>query len=168
MLLCVAPLVGFASSDFESSLREADRLRSADSARFAALIDKLEATQQKASLGQRQRLQYLRAYHMVVYGNALDAGIKRAEALFRDAKDLDLKFRAGSLVVNGFAINRNFTEGLRYLNQTLAMRHDVKDKDIRHDGVNVAAALYNQLGQYKLGLKYTEETLSGNPNPRAR
>src|SRR3546814_1487447 len=108
------------------------------------------------------------AFGKVVYDNATQAGIEQAEALFRNADDPDLKFRAGSLVANSLAINRNFTEALRYLNQTLPVRGSVKDGNIRDDGVNTAATLYNQLGQYQLGLSYAMETLSGDPAPRAR
>ena len=103
----------------------------------------------------------------MVYRNQVERGIAQAKAVFRQAKDVDLKFRAGSLLVNSYAINRDFTEGLRYLNQTLPMRHRVRDKDIRHDGIDSAAALYNQLGQYQLGLRYARETLADQPNPRA-
>jgi diguanylate cyclase (GGDEF)-like protein len=167
VLLLIVPTAGM-PADYESLLREADKVRSSEPKRFLELVRLMKERRQEADLGQRQRLQYLDAYRLVLYANSVDAGIKQAKVLFREAKDPDLKFRAGSFVVNSLAINRNFTEGLRFLNQTLAMRHDVKDQDIRHDGVNVAAALYNQLGQYKLGLVYAEETLSRNPNPRSR
>src|SRR3546814_12996895 len=85
-----------------------------------------------------------------------------------NADDPAHKYRAGSLVANSLAINRNFTEALRYRNQTLPVRGSVKDGNIRDDGVNTAATLYNQLGQYQLGLSYAMETLSGDPAPRAR
>src|SRR3546814_11373634 len=71
-------------------------------------------------------------------------------------------------MANSLAINRNFTEALRYLNQTLPVRGSVKDGNIRDDGLNTAATLYNQLGQYQLGLSYAMEMLSGDPAPRAR
>jgi diguanylate cyclase (GGDEF)-like protein len=166
-LLLVAPAMG-AGSDYATLLREADRVRSSDPVRFGELVGILESRSDEASEAQRQQLQYLTAYRMILHGNAMDAGIAKAERLFEEAADSDLKFRAGSLVVNVLGVNRRFTEGLRYLTQTLAMRNAVKDKDIRHDGINVAAVLYNQLGQYKLGLEYAEETLADSPNPRAK
>ena len=156
------------ASDFESALREADRVRSSEPARFIELLDDLDGRQSEADEGQRQRLAYLDAFRKIVYDNTVQSGIEQAEALFRNAKDPDLKFRAGSLAANSLAINRNFTEALRYLNQTLPVRGSVKDKNIRDDGVNTAATLYNQLGQYQLGLVYAVETLSGDPAARAR
>lgn len=168
LALLAAATAGAPASDFGTLLREADSIRSAQPARFSALLSRLEARVDEASDIERQRLRYLEAYRLIVYGNEVEAGIAKAELLFAEATEPDLRFRAGSLVVNGLAINRRFTEGLRYLTRTLALRGRVRDTDIRHDGINAAAAIYNQLGQYALGLKYAEETLADSPNPRAR
>ena len=148
-------------------LAEADALRSADRVRFEQLLEQLYARRDSLRLAERQQLQYLRAYWLVVFGRDVTAGIARAQTLFHEAEDPDLRFRAGSLVANSFAINRDFAEGLRFLERTLPVRHDVRDRDIRHDGTNVAAALYNQLGQYTLARSYAEETLADAPAPRA-
>ncbi len=166
-LACVAPALA-ASASYEQRLAEADALRSADPQRFAILLDGLDVDAARSSAGQRQHLQYLRAYQSVVHRNHVDQGVAQAKVLFKQASIIDLRYRAGSLIANSYAINRNFSEGLRYLNQTLPMRKRVLDKDIRHDGIDAAAALYNQLGQYQLGLRYARETLADDPNARAR
>lgn len=155
------------AASFEETLAEADRIRSADPERFGTLLAQLDLAQAQASRVQQERLRYLKAYESIVYRNEFDEGIQQATALFRDTRDLDLKFRAGSLAANSYAVKRNFTEGLRLLNQTLSMRQRVRDSGIRNDGVNAAAMLYNQLGQYRLGLQYAQETLSGDPGARA-
>src|SRR3546814_20283993 len=97
--------------------------------------------------GQRERLVYRHAIRKVVYDNATQAGIEQAEALFRNADDPDLKFRAGQLVANSLAINRNFTEALRYLNQTLPVRGSATDGNNSADGVTRPATFYNNNGQ---------------------
>src|SRR3546814_15055519 len=88
------------ASDFESALREADRVRSSEPARFLELLDELDGRQSEADEGQRQRLAYLEAFRKVVYDNATYAGNEQAEALFRNADDTDLTFRAGFPVAN--------------------------------------------------------------------
>lgn len=168
VVLSCAASVAVASASFEQRLVEANALRSVDRARFTTLLDELDAQSGDATALQRQRLQYLRAYQSVVHRNQVDVGIAQAKVLFDEVVHPDLKFRAGSLLVNSHALSRNFSEGLRYLNQTLPLRRRVQDKDIRHDGIDSAAALYNQLGQYQLGLQYAQETLADSPNPRAR
>src|SRR3546814_4681604 len=65
------------ASDFESALREADRVRSSEPARFLELLDELDGRQSEADEGQRQRLAYLDAFRKVVYDNATQAGIEQ-------------------------------------------------------------------------------------------
>src|SRR3546814_18778709 len=58
------------ASDFESALREADRVRRSEPARFLELLDELDGRQSEADEGQRQRLAYLDAFRKVVSDNA--------------------------------------------------------------------------------------------------
>lgn len=167
-LLGAGPLAAAPTADFETTLRAADRARSADVGTFQTLLAELDARRSEADRLQREKLRYLQAYSLLAYGRNAAGAIDEASALFAATDSTDLKFRAGSLVVNSHAMTRNFGEGLRYLDQTLPLRFRVVDKDIRHDGINTAAILYNQLGQYRLGLHHAEETLSDAPNPRAR
>jgi len=164
--LCSAA-AGATPDPFELSLQEADRIRSAAPERFESSIRALEARHAEASPQQRQRLRYLRVYATVLYGNNLDAGIAAAKELFNEATDFDLRFRTGSLIANLYTVKRDFGEGLRYLDLTLASRDRVRDDDIRHDGMNTAAGLYNELGQYRLALEHATETLADEPGPRA-
>jgi diguanylate cyclase len=166
LLTVVCPLAS--ASEFGSMLDEADRVRSADAARFGQLIDALGRRRNEANEAELQRLRYLSAYRKILYQNAVEAGIADARALFDETEDHELKFRAGSLAANSLAINRDFTEALRMLAQTLPMRAQVSDRTIVDDGTVAAAAVYNQLGQYAVGLKYADETLAGSPAPRAQ
>lgn len=168
LLLClVAGGVAAGGSEYAALLAEADALRSSQPARLGKLLDILEGRAEEGGRAEQERVRYLRAYWQVVYGGDIDGGILAAKSLFEEADDSDLRFRAGSLVVNSYAINRNFTEGLRFLNKTLPLRHGVRDKDIRHDGTNVAAVIHNQLGQHEIAVEFAEETLADAPNPRA-
>src|SRR3546814_19140012 len=88
------------ASDFESALREADRVRSSEPARFLALLDELDGRQSEADEGQRQRLAYLDAFRKVVYDTATQAVLEQAEALFRNAAAPTLKYLPGSLLAN--------------------------------------------------------------------
>lgn len=167
-LLCVVAGSGMASTQFEQDLQEADRIRSSDRSRFSALLNALEAKVARADPAQRQRLRYLQIYSMAFYGNKMDEAVDEAVALYGQAIETDLKFRTGALITNIHALRRNFGEGLRYLDRTVALRSQVQDKDIRHDGINAVALLYNQLGQYRLGLRFAEETLADQPSARPR
>lgn len=172
LLLIMLTLAGVAgnapaSVAFESALREADGIRSADRERFRQLLESLEVQRSSATPLQRERLDYLQAYSTAVYGD-FATGLARARALHASTTDPDLKFRAASLAANLHATERNFGEALRYLDMTMPRRQEVRNRDIRHDGINTAATVYQLLGQPALSLKYASETLRDRPGPRAR
>lgn len=157
-----------AQDDFGARLEQAEALRSADPERSAALLAGLEAEADGATPLQRQRIEYLRAYRLAVYGNQPGEAAKRAMALFDRAEDTDLRFRAGALAASALAITRDFDASLRVLNRVLPLRQDVQDDEVRLDGVYAAALLYNEMGQYRLSLRYADEMLLQDPSPRTR
>lgn len=167
LLLAVAGAAS-AQEDAEARIAQADALRSADPERSAALVAGLEAEAAALSREQRLHLEYLRAFHLAVYGNRPDEAARQAMSLFHRTDDVDLKFRAGALAARCHAITREFGEGLRILNQVMPMRREVADKAIRHAGINTAALLYAELGQYRLALRYADEVLEDAPAPRPR
>ena len=153
---------------FDQLLTEADQSRSSDPGKFSALLKDMEARRSGATKIQLQKFDYLRAYEAVVYRQDIDAGINRAKNLADHGLEPAIKFRAGALIANSTAINRDFTTGLRYLEKALSMRGHVKDKGVRHEGIGSAAMIYNEMGQYALGLRYADEILRDSPSERAR
>jgi len=71
-------------------------------------------------------------------------------------------------MVNGYAVTRQFAEGLRQLEQTLELVERVKDPELRMHGFGVAAVMYNEIGEYRLGLQYAERMLAAPTDGRAR
>ncbi|MBA2239230.1 MAG: diguanylate cyclase [Lysobacter sp.] len=63
---------------------------------------------------------------------------------------------------------RDFSEGLRVLNQTLPLSDQVENKEWRDIGLNSAALFYNALGQHTLALQYANEVLDGGPSDEVR
>jgi len=153
------------SPAFDAMLGQAEQVRSSDPAQFERLLGQLDASIDAASDMQRERLAYLKAYHLS-YTGRFDLGIQAAAALFERTSDVTLKLRAGSLVVNSYAATREFTEGLRFLDRTLPLVEQVTDPEIRHHGWTSAAVIYNQVGQYELGRHYAEQVLADGATPR--
>lgn len=167
-LLLAAPGRAPTRDDFAARLERADALRSSDPERSAALLAGLEAETETATPLQRQQIEYLRAYRLAVFENRPDEAAGRALALLEQAEDVDMKFRAGALAASSLAILRDFDESLRVLNRVLPMREAVRDPAIRHTGLYAAALLYNEMGQYRLSLRYADEILGDNPDPGTR
>lgn len=155
-----------ASDSLQQKLKEANDSRSSYPQRFLELMRQLQEDDAKLSGIDRQRFEYLLAYKTGVYDDQPGRGVKLAESLFNKTKDIDLKYRAGSLAVSFSAVDRNFSPGLRFLEKTLPLRTKVTDKNARHDGLAAAAMFYNQLRQYQIGLRYANEVLLEQPSQR--
>ena len=156
------------SAGIDAQLQKAEALRSSDPARFDHLIADVDAQAQKgrATPAQREHLAYLKAYRLGFLGH-YDEAITQARALAR-SRNLDMRFRAGALAVNMYAITGRFEEGLRQLSITLTMLDEIRDPELRQHGLIVAAALYNQIGQYGLGAQYADRILAEDPPLRTR
>jgi diguanylate cyclase len=167
-LLLVLSLSNGASPSFDALLDEADQVRSTDPERLELLLEHLEQQKSEATPAQWQLLQYLSAYRLITVKGQFDQATSELKPLFAAADNMVIKFRAGALLANNFAITRNFSEGLSYLDQTLALLPAIDDPEIRHQGLLVAAVIYNQVGQYELGRYYSELILSERPSERSR
>ncbi len=178
LLFALFLLVGFAlagqvfasSSSIDEQLAEAEKIKSSGAQRLAELLKQLridiDDAPSSATTLQRQRLKYLQAYDLGTYKDKRQQGIELAKQLIAETKDPGLKYRTNALVANFAAINRRFATGLSYLDRTLDMRSKVADKNTRHEGIAVAAMLYNQYGQHNIGLRYAEEILREEPSNR--
>lgn len=155
------------SPAFEAMLQQAELVRSSDPEQFQSLLGQLNASVGVANLRQRETLQYLKAYHLA-YTGRMDMALDAAKSIFETTKDAEVKFRSGALIVNTYGITREFDEGLRYLDQTLALSGEISNPEIRHHGWSAAAILYNQVGQYEQGLALAERILADQPSARTQ
>jgi diguanylate cyclase (GGDEF)-like protein len=155
-----------ASEPVSVLLEQAERARSADPAEFRRLLAELNRADAKPTRSQLDQIAYLNAYAQSFGGN-LDAGIREAKRLVATAHDADVKFRAGALIVNNFALNGRYNEGLRQLEQTLTLTDQLKDPALREHGFISAAILYNQIGQYQLGRHYADLVMKSPTSRRS-
>ncbi|CAN4279566.1 GGDEF domain-containing protein [Pseudoxanthomonas sp. LjRoot125] len=158
-----APASAFAP--LEKVIDQAEALRSSDPKSFLRLLRQLEERSDEADAAQRERIEYLKSYSLVFEGK-IDLAVANARALMASTKDVDTKFRAGVLVVNAYALNRQFTEGLRQLEESLSLVNDVRSRDVRHQGLGVAALMNLQIGQNRQALFYSERILADKPDGR--
>jgi diguanylate cyclase (GGDEF) domain len=154
-----------AFAPLEKVIDQAEALRSSDPKSFLRLLKQLDERSDEADAAQRERIEYLRAYSLVFEGK-FDQAVASARTLMGSTKDTDTKFRAGVLVVNAYALNRQFTEGLRQLEESLSLVNDVRSRDVRHQGLGVAALMNLQIGQNRQALFYSERILADKPDGR--
>jgi diguanylate cyclase (GGDEF)-like protein len=169
--LCIVPSWAMAatsaSTEIEALLQRAEQVRSSDPAQFRRLMASLHADKGRATPEQVQHLAYLDAYDAVFSGR-YEEGLRQAKSLESSSSDVNTRFRAGALIVNTYAITGRFEEGLRQLGHTMALIDSIQDAELRQHGMVVAATLYNQIGQYKLGLQYADRILAEKAPVRTR
>ncbi len=167
MLLCVASGLSFAQESFDSLLQQADDIRTSDPAGFNRLLAKLERQEDRATSEQQVRLKLLRAYGFLVKGQA-ESAIKQLEEIQLGKADAKLKFQAGAVLANTYAMTRQFEQGLQALNVMLPLAQSIEDREVKHRGLLVAGVLYNQVGEYSLAQKYAQQVLDDEPVGRSR
>ena len=153
------------ASDYPAELRRLDGLRSSDPAEFASGLARLEAKAPAMTAGERRLLRLLQDYRNVVIGHYGEA-LGDAVALYDQAPEPEIKFRAGLLIANAAGITRDFTLGLRYLERALAIQPRIADPELQRHGYAVAAIVYNQYGQYAMALQNAEALLATAPEGR--
>ena len=165
-LICLTSFCASAQS-FDVLLHKADGIRTSDTAGFNRILIQLDQASGDASSVQRMQLLLLHAYQPLVASD-YQTSIRELEALLAKNPDVDLRYRAGAMLANNYALSNQFSEGLAVMQRTLTLRARVQDDAIRQQGLLVAAILYNQAGQYQLGLRYATEVLSERASDRTK
>ncbi len=158
--------VSFASLPVAKLLDQAEYARSSDPAAFRQLLILLNAETALATPIQQQHIAYLNAY-AVGFSGDLDESILQAKRLLKATTDPEVKFRAGALIVNNYALNGHYNDGLRQLEQTFLLLDQLKDAVLREHLYIAAATLYNQIGQYPLALHYANLVLAAPSSGRS-
>lgn len=146
-------------------LRKADNLRTADPAGFSALLSELEPKIGRLPLAQQQYFQYLKGYQQAYAGNYDDA-VPALKTLADESVDVVLRFRAGATVANILTVATRYEEAFGQLKQLLTLLPQVTDKNAREQGLSVIAYMYNQVGEYDLGLSYANQLAQQSPDGR--
>ncbi len=160
------PPVSRAAKPVEGLLEQAEQKRSSNPAAFRELLTRLNALADSATPLERQRIAYLNAYQQSITGH-LDESIRQARRLIAQTRDAGLKFRAGALVVNSYALSGNYNDGLRQLEETFRLMDQVKDPALREHALISATTLYNQIGQYQLASHYAEQVMHSPASGRS-
>ena len=166
-LFCMAPLALPAASRLPALIEQADQVRSANPARFNQLLDQIKPLEGEATTQQHDKIAYLRAYAST-YAGRCDEAVLKSNAIIAGSTDPDIKARSSALIVNCYALSRRFIEGLRELDRLTNLASKANLDETKQHTLFASANLYNQVGQYRLGLRDVDRLLSdsGDVSPR--
>ena len=159
LVLCCASFGASAEQPFDAMLEQADGIRTSDLQGFNRLLDRLDGMTAQATGPQREALRLLHAHRALMRGDA-DGAVLILEELAGSAADPVTRYRAGALQANTFAISRRFEEGLRVLESLLPASDAIEDDAARHQGLLAAGILYNEVGEYGMGMRNAQRVLS--------
>jgi diguanylate cyclase (GGDEF)-like protein len=142
-------------------LQKADRIKTAEPAEFASLLDSLAAQLRELTPAQQEMVRYLQAWKSV-YDGQYDIAISRLQATIRETHDVTLKFRAKASIINVLVVSSHYEEAFAELTQLLVLLPKVTDPAAREQGLVVAAQLYNEVGQYDLAISYSQKLMDEN------
>lgn len=167
-ILLVAMLMGTAiaavpaSDDSAQLLKQADSVKTSDHPEFLQLMKRLGAEAATLSPQQRMHLRYLQAWE-VGYQGDYETATPLLNAVIAESTDATLRFRAGTTLANNLVIGSRYEEAFAQMSQLLDQLPQIDAKDARIQALGVAALLYNEAGQYDLGLSYANQMLGENP-----
>jgi diguanylate cyclase (GGDEF)-like protein len=161
LLQLVQVTAAFQPGEADALLLKADRIKTADPTGFATLLDSLATQVQDLSSAQQELLHYLQAYKSA-YDGQYNLAISRFQATIRETHDVTLKFRANASIINILLVGSHYEEALTQLTQLLVLLPKVTDHAAREQGLLVAAQLYTEVGQYDLGVHYSQKLIDEN------
>jgi hypothetical protein len=142
-------------------LGKADGIKLIDHVEFTKLLQTLDGRVSELSATEREYLEYLHGWSSAYNGDN-EAAIKKLAALQDSAQDVTVRFRSGATVVNILAVYKRYKEAYSRLNTVLALLPKVTNGEARQQGMLIAAALYMDLGQYKVSLRLAQTIIDEN------
>lgn len=140
-------------------LAQADSVRTSEPKKFAEIVAVLTEQAESLAPPERQHLHYLQAWRNV-YGGNYAKSVPLLEAVIKEAVDPALRFRARATLVNVHALATNYDGAFSNLNTLLDELPNVSDQSARQLGMQVAAYLYNKIGEFDLALSYAERLVA--------
>jgi diguanylate cyclase (GGDEF)-like protein len=155
------PAAAFQPGEAAALLQRADLIKTSDPAGFTALLDSLQAQSNDLSAAQQEFVRYLRGWKSA-YDGEYETALARFKATLRETHDVTLKFRADASIINVLMVASHYEDAFTHLTQLLALLPRNTDLAAREQGLVVAAQLYNSVGQYDLGIRYSQQVIDEN------
>jgi len=147
--------------DAAALLKRADSIKTANPLEFTSILETLDAQSGHLTAAERDLLHYLHGWKGAYDGN-YSASTALLEATLRETGDVTLKFRCRVTLVNVLTVAARYEDAFTQLSQLLTLLPSVTDKVAREQGLMVAAQLYNEVGQYDLGIHYAQIVIDEN------
>lgn len=146
------------SNDPAQLLRQAENVEPSNHAVFNELMGRLDKVAMTLSPQQKLHLRYLEARRVAFAGNYA-AALPLLTALADQAADPVLAFRANANVIDLLVAQSRYEEAFVRLNPLLDKLPQIKENDVRIQGLTATAQLYTEAGQYDASMHYADQLI---------
>lgn len=152
--------------DWYSRLESIDSVRSTDPQTFSLKLKDIEPFIHTFNQSEKDYFSYLKGYELT-YQGLLSEALVIQEKLAFDSVDSKTKLRALITVINISAVKRDWNKGLAALNTLVDVEREIHDEKLSSLAIGVASVFYNQLGQYELGLQFSNRLAKDHSDVRS-
>lgn len=163
--LFAACALALTSQEADQLLHEADAVKTLDLQHFERTIQQLDGQPGSLSEPQQQYLTYLKGWQLSYAGDYARA-VPLLQSIVEQSKETTLRFRAMTTIANVQVVATQYDGAFSQLGTLLALLPEVKDKVARQQGLLVVGYLYNQVGEFDLGLSYADRIISEDTSDR--
>jgi len=146
------------SNDPAQLLRQAENVEPSNHAVFNELMGRLDKVAMTLSPQQKLHLRYLEARRIAFAGNYA-AALPLLTALADQTADPVLAFRASANVIDLLVAQSRYEEAFVRLNPLLDQLPQIKENDVRIQGLTATAQLYTEAGQYDASMRYADQLI---------
>jgi diguanylate cyclase (GGDEF)-like protein len=164
--LLAGAALALTTQEVDALLRRTDEVKGVNPTEFSTLMGQLDEQSATFSPSQQQFLQYLKGWRSAYAGDYARA-IPPLEQIIEESHDVTLRFRASATIANAQALGTHYDEAFAQLGRLLALLPQVTDREARQQGLLVIGYLYNQVGEYDLGLSYADRAAAEDASMRA-
>ncbi|QSX34491.1 GGDEF domain-containing protein [Shewanella avicenniae] len=147
------------ASDYQQQLNEADKIRTSDIQKFSTILDNLQQHFSEMSAYEQASFQYFELYRKIIRGQIKEA-IAGYEQLIESEAPEEIKLRSRLTLVNAYSFTQDWKAGLEQLGVLIISSKQITNSKLKDQLLMVAATFYNSLGQYQLGLDYSQQLKS--------
>ncbi|WP_077445665.1 diguanylate cyclase [Rhodanobacter sp. C05] len=146
------------SNDPAQLLRQAENVEPSNHAVFDELMGRLDKVATRLSPQQKLHHRYLLARQIAFAGNYA-AALPSLTALADQTADPVLAFRASANVIDLLVAQSRYEEAFARLNPFLDQLPQIKENDVRIQGLTATAQLYTEAGQYDVSMSYADQLI---------
>lgn len=151
-------------TDYSRLLAETENAKSKDFNEFSKNLELLESAVDHLSQEQFFVFTYLKGYHLVFSGKTNEGIVKYHEAL-AGTKDVNLRVKLLTSVINVRAFKREFIEGYKEADELVKIV-GLSEESSRHQALVGLAIFYNKANDFMAAISHAETVINQNADSR--